>query len=338
MKQFFLLNLMLFVFSISAEIVEEQVLHKIQFASCLHQKMKQPIWKPILENPADLFIFMGDNIYADADKVETLKAGYQLLHRNSYFQDLKKKTRVLATWDDHDYGKNDGGEEYPLKKESEDLFLNFWVDRTSPAWKRKGVYQSYRFGKEGKRVQIILLDTRYFRSLISKSIWSSFGLTKHLQNESPSATILGEEQWTWLSDQLDKPAEVRFLVSSIQFIPTEQVYEKWDNFPLERKRLFDFIQKKSVNGLVVLSGDRHFAEISKLDINPFHPLYEFTSSSLNKPLTIPVKEPNRYRLGAIFQKENYGEIEIFWKAKPELHITIKDTDGNSVMSQKILGE
>jgi alkaline phosphatase D len=72
---------------------------------------------------------------------------------------------VLAVWDDHDYGANDAGAEYPMKAESQRMFLDFFgVAGDSPRRRRPGIYDARVFGPPGRRVQVILLDLRYFRS------------------------------------------------------------------------------------------------------------------------------------------------------------------------------
>ena len=46
----------------------------IVFASCNDQDREQPLWNPIMENKPDLFIWGGDNIYADtADMIKHLR-------------------------------------------------------------------------------------------------------------------------------------------------------------------------------------------------------------------------------------------------------------------------
>ena len=99
--------------------------------------------------------------------------------------------------------------------------------------------------------------------------------------------MLGPEQWTWLEAQLREPADLRLIVSSIQLVADGHQFEHWGNFPRERKRLFNLIRDTRASGVVLLSGDRHLAEISKLSASdpegPGYPLFDITSSSLNAP-------------------------------------------------------
>ncbi|MFX9912103.1 hypothetical protein ABTP43_20035, partial [Acinetobacter baumannii] len=83
---------------------------------------------------------------------------------------LRAQVPVVATWDDHDYGEDDAGGEYPMKEQSRRIFLDFWGEPVdSLRRERDGVYTSYTFGPEGRRVQLILLDLRYNRAPIATS-------------------------------------------------------------------------------------------------------------------------------------------------------------------------
>ena len=137
---------------------EETVLSRIAFGSCAKQDQPQPIWDAIVESDPDVFLFIGDNIYGDSEEMDVLRGKWQQLGRVAGYQRLKATCPILATWDDHDYGKNDAGSEYAMKVESQKLFLDFFDEPAdSPRRQRPGVYHSYRFGPDGRRVQVILL-------------------------------------------------------------------------------------------------------------------------------------------------------------------------------------
>jgi len=148
---------------------------------------------------------------------------------------------------------------------------------------RPGVYDAHLFGPPERRIQIILLDTRYFRSsLVGRPKKNGDGVRPPYQpNEDESATLLGEAQWQWLQEQLKVPAKLRIVATSIQFVSDRHDWEKWNNFPHERQRLIDLIAKTKAGGCVFVSGDRHMAELSMLkpgvDGAPY-PLYDLTSS------------------------------------------------------------
>ena len=329
----------------------EEPLSRIAFGSCAKQSQPQPIWDAIVETDPELFLMIGDNIYGDTEDMDLLWKKYQLLGAQPGFQKLRTHCPVLATWDDHDYGANDAGVEYPKKRESQQLFLDFFgVAKDSPLRKQEGVQSSHTIGPAGKRVQIILLDTRYFRSPLTRGYVPSErneGFRGHYKaTTDTSTTMLGEAQWKWLEAELRKPAEVRIIASSIQVLPDEHGSEKWGNFPHERTRLFHLIRDTKANGVVMISGDRHLAEIMEIDSarsgNPY-PIYEVTSSSLNAPSGNMTKagtrfanEINSYRIGLTYFDTNFGMITIDWsQPDPLIRMRVQDEVGDVVLQKTV---
>lgn len=310
-----------------------RVLTRIAFGSCASQEKPQPIWDAVVAAKPDLFVFLGDNIYADTDIPAVHKAKYGQLAAQPGYQKLLKTCPVLATWDDHDYGMNDVGADFPGKVESQKLFLEFFNDPPdSPRRKRAGVYGAWTFGPEGKRVQLILLDTRYFRSPLKKVGRNAYG-----PNTDAGVTILGDEQWKWLEEQLKAPADLRLIGSSIQVINEDHPFEKWMNFPKERDRLFQLLRDTKANGVVLLSGDRHLAELSQMDAGLGYPLFDLTSSGLNmgtkrwRPA-----EVNKHRVLTMTYGDNFGLVAIDWdRAPPRVSLQVRDVDGDVTLQQKL---
>ena len=314
-----------------------QALDTIAFGSCAHQGRAQDFWDPILDSKPDLFVFAGDNIYADTYDAKLKWKKYMQLAGQAGFQRLLKQCPILATWDDHDYGLNDSGGEFPRKEESERLFLDFWKTPTnSPLRQRAGVYDARVYGPPGRRVQVILLDTRYFRSPLHHLARRKPGGGRYRANRDPQATVLGEEQWTWLAEQLREPADLRLLVSSIQVVARDHDWERWMNFPAERARLLNLIRASGAEGLVVLSGDRHQAELSRMDDAIGYPLYDLTASGLNMARGSGgnPNEPNRYRVGPLFLQNHFGLVRVDWSVPdPMITLEIRDLKGRPVIEE-----
>ena len=214
-------------------------------------------------------------------------------------------------------------------------FLNFFGEpKDSQRRKTPGIYDVKIFGPNGKRVQIMLLDTRYFRGPAikdkrSKQQKRAAGLTgslgNYVANNDLNISLLGNTQWKWLEQQLKKPAELRLIVSSTQVIPDEKAMDEWGNYPLERQRLFDLIKKIKTNAVILLSGNVHFTEISQIKLNSTS-LLEFTSSGLTHTNKIYAKAANSYRIAGSYDGTNFGLVEIDWDAKPFPQITFKSID------------
>jgi len=316
----------------------EPVVRRIAFGSCLGQDGVQPIWDHVLAAKPDAFVFLGDNIYSDTADVVELKAAYAKLGAQPGFQKLRKQTRVLAMWDDHDYGTNDSGGDFPAKDVSKETFLDFWsVLKDSPRRGRDGVYHAEVFGPAGRRVQIILLDTRFNRSplLFKEDPQDLIDGGRYLPNTDPTATLLGAAQWTWFEDQLRVPAQIRIIGSSIQVVDEDSAGEKWANFPHERKRLFELLWRST--GSLFISGDRHFAELSVMDGAAGYPIYDLTSSSLNwSEHVYRMPERNRHRVALLTRGDNFGLIEIDWERRdPLIRLKVIDEDGDLMIHHKV---
>lgn len=317
-----------------AQQIPQKKLTKIAFGSCGHQDNPLIIFDQVVKHNPDLFIFLGDNIYGDTDDMEVLKAKYQKLGSKPTFQNLKSAMPILATWDDHDFGRNDAGRHYPHKAESKEVFLSFFEEPTlSERRNHPGIYTSYQFPIQGKTLQIILLDVRTFRDNLAlyqpgmPKEKKYFYDLDYVPFTTTDSTLLGEEQWTWLEKELRKPADIRIIGSGSQFSIEYNGYEAWANFPHEQKRMLELIQKTKANGVVFLSGDVHYAEISKLNVPNAYPIYDLTSSGLSS--TWHFATPNKNRIEGPVMENHFGLLTIDWSKKiPTLQTEIIDVTGN----------
>ena len=308
----------------------QKAITTIAFGSCSDQKRPQPLWDDIVAQKPDLWIWLGDNIYGDSEDMAVLKAKYDQQKANPVYQQLRQSTPIIGVWDDHDYGVNDGGKEYPMRKESQQMMLDFLdVPANSPLRNQEGGYSVHTYGPKGQRVKVILLDGRYFRDPLKKEGKANV--------PDPSGDMLGEAQWSWLEKQLtDSDADVHLIGSGIQVLPEEHVYEKWANFPTARQRLLDLIGKTKPKGAIFLSGDRHIAEVSKMSVPGLsYDLFDITSSGLTH-VSAPHVEPNRHRVGEMVAKLNYGLITIDWTKKPlTATVRIKGDEGATYLTQEV---
>lgn len=314
-----------------------RTVRRIAFGSCAKSEKEQPIWDAIVAAEPDLFIFLGDNVYLDTRDPEVMRRKYAALAAKPGFQKLRARTPVIAIWDDHDYGENDAGADYPMKEESRRQFCDFFgVPAESPRRTQDGIYTSVTFGPPGRRLQILLPDLRWNRTPIRTldlggrpyDAWADEQARAgrpvpgpYARNPDDPATMLGERQWQWLEQQLARPADVRILASSLQVVADFPGWEAWINYARDHQRLIQTIRDRRADGLFCISGDTHYAEISRLDVNVPYPLWDFTSSGLTE--VWPVLPPNARRQGEAWRAENFGLIEIDWQ------------DGNTVVTVQI---
>uniref|UniRef100_A0A0E0K1T9 PhoD-like phosphatase metallophosphatase domain-containing protein n=1 Tax=Oryza punctata TaxID=4537 RepID=A0A0E0K1T9_ORYPU len=362
------LPLLLFLLSRSLRADSDAVVSRIAFGSCANQSAAQPVWEAVVGFDPQVFIWLGDNVYGDnkrpfrvlgrertvgpwrnvprfyPSKEDELRRRYEMAKAKPGYAKLRERAQVIGTWDDHDYGLNDAGKEFSGKVTTQRLLLDF-LDEAEDSSRRQqaGVYTSYMFGPEGKRVKVILLDTRYHRDPLSSD-----------------GAVLGDPQWQWLERELHGPrSEITIIGSSIQVISNLSAttgplfyVESWARFPRERERLFRLIDSSKRNGVLFISGDVHFGEISRYDCGAQYPLYDVTSSGLTQsvensvpavfqplmrlvalltPTTMRVFSPNCRYKSCTYGQPNFGAIEIDWNAvPPQIKLELRDVEGSSV--------
>lgn len=324
----------------SAPLDRTKTLTRIVFGSCADQNEDQSIWNRIAAETPDLVLFIGDNVYGDVlsedPALPELKAAYMRLAQSEPFSRVRAAAPVLTMWDDHDYGLNDADAGFELRESAEALYEYVWaIPQDDPRRTRPGVYGSWMFGEEaGRRLQLIMLDTRFFRSALKMTDErGARGRERYVPDPDPSKTMLGAAQWSWLEAELQKPADLRLLVSSIQVIADGHGWEAWKMLPAERERLYALIDETDANGVIMLSGDRHAAALYQKEGVGDYPLFEATSSSLNLPGARwramsgdTYVEPGPNRLAGMFYDANYGLVEIDWDAGA-VTVSIRGRDG-----------
>jgi len=314
---------------------------RIAFGSCAHQDHPQPILKVAAGYTPDLFIFLGDNIYGDTDNMDTLRAKYRRWGAKPEYKQLAATSKILATWDDHDFGRNDAGRHYPYKEASKEIFLDFFQEPQQSARRtHSGIYHVEYLKAQDKVVQIILLDNRSFRDnvlpydslavLPRKKYFYPLDYKPHTTKDS---TLLGEEQWKWLADQLRQPADLRIICSGSQFGIEFNGYEAWANFPHEQERLCRLIRDTRAEGVLFISGDVHYGEISRLRSAGMYPLYDITSSGITS--TWDFATPNDNRIEGPVMENNFGLLTIRWDNDPAIEMELIDATGNSRSSYSI---
>lgn len=285
----------------------------IAFGSCNKQKFKNKLWQEVVKHKPNVWIWGGDNIYADTDDMQKLQAEYNKQLQQEGYSELVKNTTVLGTWDDHDYGVNDGGTEFYKKAESQQLFLDFFnVPKNDTRRKQEGVYHSEYF--KNKQIKVIVLDTRYFRTALTKD---NATRKRYKPNKFGEGTILGEQQWQWLENELkSSQAQFNIIVSSVQFLSAEHGFETWGNFPHEVEKLQNLLQTYQPKGVILISGDRHISEFSKAQVpNLSYPLIDFTSSGLTHSYSNFTYEANKYRTGKVVSDLSFGLLQFNLKTK-----------------------
>jgi alkaline phosphatase D len=313
----------------------DEPLRRIGFVSCIHQDRPQHLVEHLAVQPFDLFLFGGDNVYSPRPySREKLRASYGKAAAAAGYTQLRRNVPHLAVWDDNDYDSSDGGAAFAYRREAREEFLAFWnLAADDPRRGREGLYHAQVYGPPGQRVQVVLLDTRSFRSPVRRETLRMPGDGGYVPDPDPARTMLGEVQWRWLEDQLRQPADLRLVVSSIQVMAEGHRWERWGNLPAERDRLVRLIRGTGANGVVLLSGDRHIGAMYRQDAGAGYPLTEMTSSGATHSWDSPTDQQGN-RIGAPFTGFNYGTVEIDWAARG-VRLAVRDTQGAERLVQAL---
>ena len=298
----------------------------IAFGSCNKHTVKNHLWDDVLAAKPDVWIWGGDIVYADTDKASEIARMFDIQKEIPGYKAICEQMQVIGTWDDHDYGLNDGGEEFASKAASEQVFLDFMdVPLDSPRREQQGVYTSHTYDLPEGSVKILVLDTRYFRSALTPSTDKS---KRYQPGTYGEGTMLGEAQWAWLEEELrNSKANFNILISSIQFLSNQHGFETWGNFPHEVDKLNNLIEESGAEGVIILSGDRHISEFSKITLPGLsYPLIDFTSSGLTHVYSSYSGEPNPYRIGEVIAEKSFGLL-ILNLSSNEVHMQMVGDHG-----------
>lgn len=266
---------------------------RLRFAlcSCMDEFEHKPeIWSDLVTQELDLIFFVGDSVYCDYGSKDGVGAAH-LWRRFAesratleiYFS--KRLIPIVATWDDHDFGKNDCGRDYPFAKESLINFFQFFAmdpSYCSALERGPGASSRVTIGEQ----QFILMDDRTWRVAgASRERYAHWG---QLQEEWLLARVAQHEGMTWIMNGSQVFPQMIFKQSfsgehPVQFNAVKQALSRMD-----RRVAF-------------VSGDVHFSEISQLEGDLFgYQTYELTSSSIHseKFPGLPDIIPNARRIAA----------------------------------------
>ena len=189
----------------------------------------------------DMMFLLGDNHYANSTDPKTLRAAYESHRAIAGFREFSARTPCYAIWDDHDYGPNDSDSTAEGKERSLRVFQEHWANPSYGEPDNPGIY--YRFSRG--EVDFFMVDVRYHRS-------------PNNADADGTKTILGEKQMRWLMDGLkNSRAKVKFVASGSEWQNNGHP-DSWSSFKRDQTAFFEFLEQEKIEGVILLSGDRHF--------------------------------------------------------------------------------
>lgn len=224
-------------------------------------------------------LLLGDNVYIDTPEVsQTQRYCYYRRQSRPEYRHFAARTPIFAIWDDHDFGKDDcvssPALDEPLWKM--DVLKVFTENFVNPYYgssaKQPGCYFDFSIGD----VDFIMLDCRFYRQN-----------PKLIKNPS----MLGSTQRAWLYDRLNNSkATFKVIASSVPWASGTKPGSKdtWDGFPDEREEIFSFLKEKQIEGVVLISADRHRSDAWKIERPGAYDLHDFSSSKLTNGMSHPL--------------------------------------------------
>lgn len=228
-------------------------------------------WTTIETFSPQLLLLFGDNVYID-DPESIIMQRYTYHRRQSRpeWRHLTARTPTFTIWDDHDFGTNDcwGGPEIdePFWKPHY-AFRTFRENWVNPQYgggdSQPGCWYSFQVGD----VDFIMLDCRYYRT--------------NPKGTHPS--MLGPVQMDWFKKTLrELDGTFKVICSSVpwDFRTKGDSLDTWNGYKNEREQIFSFIEANEIEGVLLMSADRHRSDAWRLDRDNGYSFYEFNSSRL----------------------------------------------------------
>ena len=216
------------------------------FGSCAQSKRygEGDIWRSILGKNPQAMVFLGDTPYIDTTDLTRQRGAYRSFWTDPGLAAVIRQTSVLATWDDHDSGRNDSVGTIPGRENSRQAFDEYHALGPIGDGSSQGIYSSHRVGP----VELFILDTRWF------------GKTEPSIFDSEKPTLLGKMQWEWLKQGMkDSTAPFKIVTCGMIFNGATRPgkTDHWGMYPYERQGLIDFIGENQISGVLVVTGDIH---------------------------------------------------------------------------------
>jgi len=308
--------------------------YRMMFGSCSHQdkNAKQPIWDLIAQEKPKVFLFIGDNMYlpnpptAFPQKREAVRE----LYRDTYDEERQKpemqkvlrSTMSFALWDDHDFGPNNSDRAWKWPDIALESLMMYFPN-VYGSGEVSGCFHRFSWGD----IDVFMLDDRTFRD----PNWD-------VKNRK---TMFGEKQMEWLRNGLsESKATYKIIANGNQMLSQGHPHEGWGvQYAAERDAFLDWMWEKKITGVIFLSGDRHFAELTRASDPKKRgaDVWDLTSSPLaNDVYADGQKEKNPGRVEHYIGGVNVGQLDFDTTAKPaKVTMKILDRNGAPVIYQEV---
>lgn len=225
------------------------------------------IFKQMATEDTDVMLWIGDNWYyreVDFDAEQSLLYRAKRDRAKPHLQPIFQNFVNYATWDDHDFGPNNSGSDFPFKEKALHIFKNYWANPSYGMPEQAGVFSKVSYND----IDFFLMDNRYNKSHENAP-------------DGPDKIFYGKAQLDWLKNSLlSSYAPFKFIVGGSQMLNDHHAYDGWDKYRHERDPFLQWLDDNKITGVIFLSGDKHHTEMLRADRPNAYPLYEMTCSPL----------------------------------------------------------
>ena len=260
------------------------------FGSCAPSDPNR-IWTQVVDEGCEGFVFLGDTPYIDSSDLNVAREKHRNFLSQPEIAEMIAQMPCWGTWDDHDFGKNDGHGDFSGKHICRQAFSEYRANATF-GHDEDGEMQRYRFGggrgiytsfRRGP-LEVFLLDPRWFSR--TEPSWA----------DKDQPTCLGRIQWDWLRREL-KASTAPFKALATGMIWDDKKNSErddWHTYRHEREAIFDFIRDEKIAGCFLIGGDIHVSRALMYGPRVGYDLWQFIISPMHDGVipSLDVPHPN----------------------------------------------
>ncbi len=263
---------------------------KVPMPPLFFNKKRERIFETMTRHDKDFMVWLGDNVYYWSGQWKTKKK----MHKKN--MEARLNPRIInfltscpqyAIWDDHDYGPNNSGANYSGKYNSLDIFESYWANPSYGTDSVAGVFNHFSHGD----ADFFMVDGR-FHAEDGKTLW-------------------GDAQTQWLEEKLKaSTANFKFILTGTQII-SDGLGEDMGDYADSRDSFYTFLEREKISGVIIISGDRHYGELMKLNRKNSYPIYEMTTSPLTSFINPAYARVSAVRQDKVILQPNFGKVHLF---------------------------
>lgn len=302
---------------------DEPASFRVVFGACARVGSNGAVFDEIDELDPLLYMVLGDFHYGDnaVDNVDDFREVLDLTLTRPAQASLYRAHPTAYVWDDHDFGANDASGSSASRAAAMTAYREY-VPSYPLAAPLSPIYQAFSIG----RVRFVMTDARSDRSDQSDP-------------DSIEKTMFGEEQKAWLLEELEGSSQDHELVVWINPVPwvedEREGADNWAGYSTERRDIANFIARRNIDNLLMVSGDAHMVAIDDgANTNysdrpgPGFPLLH--AAPLDRPASI---KGGPYSEGAVAESGQFGVLDVADDGETiEVTISARNWEGETLLT------